>query len=192
MFLINSAKAALKRFARDEDASLVAEAILVLPALVWWYVGIMVFFHGYEARNVNLKAAYTISDMLSREDGNVNAAYMEGLDNIFDYLTAGHGTNGRIRVTMVRCSDNCDGTDEQRVLRTDWSYATDNMTALTDADMSDYKDVIPLTKLGDRVILMETWVDYEPAWEKVGLNVSEFHNQVVTRPRFLPQIKWDS
>jgi len=181
----------LRRFLREEKASLVAEALLILPALVWWYVGSLVYFHGYEARNVNMKAAYTIADMVSREDGAIGPAYVNGLDNIFEYLTAGNGGDGKVRVTLVKCESDCPRGDPGRVLKVAWSYGTDGLAPLTDANISDYAKWIPLTAQGDYVTLLETMVDYTPAWTTVGLDVDSFINRVVTRPRFVPQIPWD-
>lgn len=180
---------AIAEFLRDEDASLTVEAVLILPILTWWYAASMVFFDAYDARNVNLKAAYTVSDMLSREMDEVNAGYIEGLSDVFVYLTAGHGTNGAIRVTLVRCDSDCD--KDTRVLKKDWSYGTNGKTALVDADMTDYLDDVPVMPMGDRVIMVESWMDYAAAFD-VGLTANSFENIVITRPRFVPQLVWES
>ncbi len=178
------------RFFKDETASLVAEAVIMLPLLVWWYVGGLVFFHGYEARNVNMKAAYTVSDMLSREDAAVGPAYVEGLGNIYAYLIAGSGFDSEVRVTLLRCSDNCNAGATDRELRTDWSYSTGSRPPLTDADLTGYAEVIPVMPLGDRVILLESKANYQAAFN-VGLTADNFENVLVTRPRFVPKIPWD-
>lgn len=182
-------KQAVAAFLRDEDASLTVEAVLILPILVWWYAASLVFFDAYDARNVNLKAAYTVSDMLSREMDEVNAGYIEGLSDVFEYLTAGHGTNGAIRVTLVRCHSDCD--KDTRVLKKDWSYGTNGKTALVDANMDNYQDDVPIMPQGDRVIMVETWMDYSAAFD-VGLTTESFENIVITRPRFVPQLVWES
>lgn len=178
------------RFCREEHATLVAEALLILPALVWFYVGSLVYFHGYEARNVNMKAAYTISDMISREDKEINATYIEGLGKVFEYLTAGKGTNGRIRVSQIHCADACGLNDSARELIIDWSYGTDGMVPLNSGDIPIYSKWVPVMAQGDRVLVVETFVDYEPAWTTVGLDVDGFENRVVTRPRFVPLLTW--
>jgi len=177
----------LRRFARDEQASVLAELVLIMPPLMAFFVGMLVYFDAYVAKDVNLKAAYTVADMLSRESDPVDSTYLEGLDDVFDYLTAGSGTNGMIRVTLVRCTKDCLDPAKPRVLATDWSYATDTREALTDADLVDFDSVIPTMPLGERVILMETFTDYTPAFN-VGIPQTDFDNIVVTRPRFAPQI----
>ncbi|MBC56092.1 MAG: hypothetical protein CL814_13880 [Confluentimicrobium sp.] len=179
----------LRRFIVEEDATITAEAVMTLPVLVWTYVGSLAFFDAYDAKNVNQKAAYTISDMLSRETAPVNALYIQGLANTYDYLTSGHGTDSRIRVTIVRCADNCANNDASRVMTRDWSYGTGTLAPLTDGDLSSYLDVIPIMPAGDRVILVETFVTYTPAFN-VGLDQRSFENTVVTRPRFMATIPW--
>ncbi|KAJ55314.1 hypothetical protein ACMU_11490 [Actibacterium mucosum KCTC 23349] len=169
-----------------------AEAVIAMPFLVWWYIGSFVFFDAFQARNVNLKAAYTVADMLSREDGSVNANYIYGLERVYSYLATGSGSNAAIRVTLVRCSQNCDQDNGYRLLEVDWSMGTDDLAALTTGQMSTYLDDIPIMPAGDRVILLETFIDYEPAWDVGILNPSDFDNLIVTRPRFVPQIQFES
>ncbi|MGB8624088.1 MAG: hypothetical protein WCD16_14860 [Paracoccaceae bacterium] len=180
----------LVRFAADESASLIAEAVIILPLLAWWWVASLVFFQAYDARNINMKAAYTISDMLSREDGGVDSSYIEGLGDVYAYLTAGQGVNSAIRVTLVRCDDNCDKDDATRVLHKDWSYGTNGKDALDDSDLPNYLTQVPMMPQGDRVIMVETFIDYTPPFN-VGLTVDNFRNFVVTRPRFVPVICFD-
>lgn len=190
--LLHRFKLALRDFAADETGLITAEAVIAMPFLVWWYVGSLVFFDAYQARNVNLKAAYTVSDMLSREDSSVNAAYIEGLDGVYSYLTTGHGTNAKVRVTLVRCTSQCGADEPNRVLALDWSYGTDNLAALTDGELGAYDTHIPIMPAGDRVIMVETFIDYEPAWDVGIVNPTDFDNIIVTRPRFMPQIPWSN
>lgn len=192
MGLINHMRHSIARFCREESGLITAEAVISMPFLVWWYVGSFVFFDAYQARNVNLKAAYTIADMLSREDGSVNAAYITGLDSIYSYLATGSGSNAEIRVTLVRCEENCDQDNGYRLLEVDWSQSTGDKAPLTDGDMATYLDNIPIMPTGDRVIVVETFIDYEPAWDVGILNPTDFNNLIVTRPRFVPQIAFDS
>lgn len=175
-------------FARDERASLVAEAVLILPALVWWYVGSMVFFQGYQARNVNMKAAYTISDMISRQNSKLTPSTLNGLGNVFQYLVAGKGNDGRIRVTSVKCSAECTLDNPARELTLLWSHATGSYTAMTQTELADYQKYIPIMAAEDTVIIVETRSDFQTNWDKVGLDLDRFENIVVTRPRFMPSI----
>lgn len=179
-----------RHFASDETGNGVVESVLILPVLAWWYVGTLVFYEGYEARNITLKATYTVSDMLSREDGVVNANYIEGMADIYEYLTDRVADYQAIRVTLLYCDDNCDKDDDSRVLAMDWSYGTDNKRDLTAGDLSDYLDKVPLATKGDRLILVESFSTFVPAFN-VKLEETEFQTVVVNRPRFVPLLCFD-
>jgi len=185
MTILARLNARIARFRTETEGSLSVEAALILPLLTWLYVGSFVWFDAYRTQNANLKAAYTIADMLSRETTPVSNAYMEGLNTTFDYLTASnHPTY--IRVTNLKCTDACDN-DASRVLEVNWSYATEGRPALSTGDMTGYNDKIPLMPLGDTVILVETFMAFEPMFN-VGLSATSFENYIVTRPRFAPQL----
>lgn len=176
---------ALRHFWRDQRGSLSVEAALILPLLTWIYVGSFVWFDAFRTQNANLKAAYTIADMLSRETVPVTETYLKGLNTVFDYLTtSSHPTY--IRVTTVKCTTNCD-TDAARTLEVNWSYATVGRPVLTTANISNYNAAIPLMPIGDTLIMVETFMAYEPIFN-VGIAATSFENTVLTRPRFAPQL----
>lgn len=181
--MLNALRTAIARFRRDERGWMTAEAVLILPVLVWWYLGSLVFFDAYDARSINLKASYTISDLFSRNlDGQIDANEIEAMSDLFDYLTAGHGTDGALRVSLLHCSKDCG--EAGRELTLDWSYGTNGKDPLTGADLLIYDDVIPLMALGDRVFVVETFTRYQPPFN-VGLSEDSYSNVVVTRPRFV-------
>jgi len=76
----------LRRFGTDETGTLMAESVLVLPFMLWSYLALFVYWDSYRAVNVVQKAAYTISDMISREMLAVNDTYINGMDSMMEYL----------------------------------------------------------------------------------------------------------
>ncbi len=58
----------IRQFVECDDASITVEAVMILPLLLWGYFGMFVLFDGYRAASSNIRANYTIADMLSRED----------------------------------------------------------------------------------------------------------------------------
>ena len=62
----------LRRFLRDESATIMAEAVLVLPFMLWSYLGLFVYWDSFRVMNKVQKASYTISDMISRENGRIS------------------------------------------------------------------------------------------------------------------------
>ncbi|MBS8228884.1 TadE/TadG family type IV pilus assembly protein [Vannielia litorea] len=177
-------RARLATFAQDARGSLSVEAALILPLLCWFYVASFVWFDAFRTQNANLKASYTLADMLSRETDPITETYLKGLNTVYDYLTTTrHPTY--IRVTTVKCTNDCD--QESRTLQVDWSYATQGRTKHTNGTITGFKDKIPLMPQGDTVILLETFMAYEPLFN-AGIPAKSFENYIVTRPRFAPQL----
>jgi len=180
-------------FFRREDATLSIEAVLVLPFLLWAFAAMYSFFDVYRARSLAMKGNYAVADLLSRETNSINMAYLRGTEDVYTYLTQG-GDSAWVRVTPVRCKKRCDNEDT-RVLRRDWSRATDGGHRLTNGEINnDYRDVVPMIAKGDRVIMVETFLEYNPRINPVltGVTAREIYDLTITRPRFAPQLCWGS
>ena len=93
-------RSAIKRF-REEKGSFSVEAILMFPILVWAFMGMYVFFEGLRESNINLKATYTISDLLSRETNLIDQNYLNGMNDIYAWLSRS-SQPVQMRVTVVR------------------------------------------------------------------------------------------
>ncbi|MCB1336728.1 MAG: hypothetical protein KDK10_04455 [Maritimibacter sp.] len=188
---IAAARRAVARFGREEGASLSVEAVLVLPILLWAFLASYTFFDVYRAKNLSLKANYAISDLLSRETNLLDMNYLLGAEKVFKYLTQSDSSSW-VRVTVVYCESNC--ADPSRTLRRDWSKATDSLPTFSDPDvMSHLEPIIPWIASGERVIIVETGVHYEPPFSQnlTGIGERDFVDIVMTRPRFAPQLCWN-
>lgn len=172
------------RFVKDTSASVTVEAVMILPLLMAWFVGSFVFFDGFKNRNTALKATYTIGDILSRRLNAADADLVENLQELYDALAYTTGSSA-IRLTSL----GWDGTNH-RVL---WSASSKNtLSVQTEAKVQTqaFKDRIPLMAIGETVILVETFTDYNPAFY-VGWSHRVFENFVVTSPRFASCLPWD-
>ncbi len=174
----------MRRFLRsDEAGSVSVETIIIMPILLWVYVASFVFFDGFRTHNQNVKAAYTIGDLLSRETNTINNAYLDDLSDVFDFLTFNRNPS-YLRVTQIRWQQ------AHNRYRVDWSYATDgnNSERLRNSDMAGIAHRLPPMVNGERVLLVESFTDYTPAFN-VGLSTTiEFVNFVPTSPRFAPML----
>lgn len=170
----------IRRFLSDEDATLSAEAAIILPILLWAYGGMYVFWDAFKMQNINVKSAYTISDMLSREIVNITPAYIDGLAAMLDFLNRGR-YDTRLRVSVVGAQ--LDPVDGSTNLVLCWSEARGGMDELT--AISDIEDSIPVMAVGTEVIVVETEMDYVPLLRApYGLEPRTFVNFIPTRPRF--------
>lgn len=180
-----------RQFRSEQNGSLSVEAVFAFPLLLWAATASYTFFDAYKAQNASYRANYTISDILSRETESVDSAYLEGLLRVFRFMTSGDASTTWIRVSVVQCTANC--TDEaNRVLEFDWSHGANGARSLTAIDFNHYGSKIPLFPIGDKLILVETSLDYKPPFSNALVSFPErkLVSHVVTRPRFGPQLLW--
>ena len=170
-----------RRFGRDESGVLMAEAVIVLPFMLWAYLALFVYWDGYRSINTAQKAAYTISDMISREMVTLPANYPTGMRDVMRYLLD-NDQSVKIRVTSVTWSQ------INNRFEVDWSRSPDSaMPQLTTASIQALAQRIPKMADGDRVVLVETEVSYHPAFN-VGMTDEVLKQFIVTRPRFIPKL----
>lgn len=173
------------RFARDSRGSMTVEAALVLPLWIWGYTMSYQFFDAFREQAVNLRAAYTVSDMISREADAIGPDYVDDLHDMFDYLTrTSHPT--WIRVSSVYYDTSA------KVYKRHWSYSTSpSHVAHTDTTIKAEKDRLPNMVAGETVVLVETGMYYEPVLN-VGVEDMWYTNFIPTRPRFAAKVEWNS
>lgn len=173
----------MRRFGRDENGTIVAEAVIVLPMMLWAYLALFVYWDAYRSINSAQKAAYTIADVISRDTSRTGlpSNYITGLRDTMRYLID-RDQVVKIRVTSISWS----AVDTQ--FKVEWSRSPDNaMVPLTTTSLQLLKTRIPKMADGDTVVLVETEVYYSPAFN-VGLNDEVMKQFIVTRPRVLPRI----
>ncbi len=176
-------KTLIKSYIEETRASLSVEAVLVFPILAWAFVAMYVFFDGYRAQNTNLKAAYTIGDVLSRETDPVGPDYIKGLDALFTYL-AKDSSDAWIRVSVVKW----DKQSDRYVLI--WSKNTKPAASASLLNPEAVKSKLPELADQDNVIVVETHAAFDPLFN-VGLSDVSLSNFIVTSPRFAPTLLWD-
>lgn len=183
MTVISSFLKRLKRFRRDTDGSVTIEFAIIMPMLFWAYASSYVFFDGFRQSTINLRAAYTIGDMISRETEALTPGYIDSMYNMTQLLTR---TNSplSLRISVIRW----DAADARFYL--DWSQARGAVAALSDGDLTAMAERLPVMPDQERVILVETWNTWEPVLN-VGLPDRSMDNFIFTRPRFAPQVVFD-
>jgi hypothetical protein len=175
--------ARVRKFAGGETGSISVEFVLVVPLLTWCFLATFTFFVAYRTQSINVKAAYTIGDQLSRETGFVTPAYIATLGALHDFLVQ---SNEATRLRITAFSYELDD-DTYRVI---WSQGAGS-TGRNAGDMiADIRHRLPNMPDGEVAILTETWLDFDPV-DFVGLDDMTFYESIVTRPRFANQICWN-
>ncbi|WP_343079668.1 hypothetical protein [Ostreiculturibacter nitratireducens] len=180
--LFRSLSFRFRLFRARTEGSMSVEAVLILPLLVWWYVAAFQFFEAFRERTVNEKAAFTITDMITRETLPVDANYIDGMGTVFDYLTNSDEQTW-VRVTSVRWNDN------DKVHNVEWSYATRSQDTYNNGSIKQVANRIPAMAPNDTVVIVETHSSLAPIFE-VGVSYLDFDQFVVMRPRFVPAVLW--
>jgi len=171
----------LKRFGREDRGGLIAEAVIVLPFMLWAYIALFVYWDAFRSINTVRKAAYTVSDMISREMATISPAYITGMDTILERLVD-EDQDVAMRVTSVTF----DGVDNRNEVH--WSLSPGNtMAPLTTSSLQTFAGQIPTMADGDYVVIVEVAVAYVPTFN-VGVSDMTLSQFIVTRPRFMPRI----
>ena len=172
-------------FGRDESGTVVAEAVVVLPLFLWAYIALFVYWDAFRSMNTVQKAAFTVSDMISREQTGIQTGYIDGMSDVMEYLID-ENQDARVRVSSVTWSV------DNNQFEIHWSASPGNtMTPLTTTSLQDYAYQIPTMAPGDFVIIFEVQVDYQPSFD-IGMPDQTFTQFIVTRPRFLPCLPLDN
>ncbi len=170
----------LKRFRRDSSGTITVEFAIIIPMLFWGYASSYIFFDGFRQSTINLRAAYTIGDMISRETDVLTPDYIDSMYNMAQLLTR-TGSPMSLRITVIRW----DEEDDQFYL--DWSQARGGVGVMVQENLVDFADYLPVMPDQERVIVVETWNTWEPVIN-VGMSARDMDNFVFTRPRFAPQV----
>lgn len=185
MGLRSEIKSRIRAFRDDTDASVTVEFVMAAPMLFWALAACYVFFDGYRQSAVNLKAAYTIGDMISRETDAIDNDYLDSMYALHRLLTRATSST-TLRVTVVHWDE-----DDNRFYQ-DWSQTRGSIDPLTTSEVSLLTDKLPTMPNAERVILVETTNSFIPTFTNVGLGTLSLDNFVFTRPRFAPLVYWAS
>lgn len=173
----------LSRFVHGERGAISAEAIVVMPVLLWGLLATFVYFDAFRANSTSNKAAYTVADAISRQTTFIDGPYLDGMNVLYNRLSlTRHPTE--MRVTSIGWSDDDDAFNVV------WSYSTGDRPELTTVLLNThFNDRLPTIPEGDNLLMIEAIQDYTPP-VRVGLGPRTFRNIVVTRPRYAAQVRF--
>lgn len=184
MTTIRLLKARLRAFLGDTSGNVTVEFALAMPILFWTFAASYVFFDGYRQSAINLKAAYTISDLISRETAAIDDNYIDSMVELMELMTR-TPSDVDVRISVIRWDEG----DQRYYL--DWSANRGFISELTNDNISNIADKLPTMPDNERVILVETNNVFVPLFN-VGLDDINLENFVFTRPRFVSQVTWNS
>ncbi|MCC5956417.1 MAG: pilus assembly protein [Natronohydrobacter sp.] len=115
----------LHRYRDDTRGSMTVEMVLVVPVLLWAYFAMVIFFDAYRARMEAQAAALTVADLISRQTDTIRADYLEGMNDVYDFLTT-RAQDTRLRISSVTWDQDM----QDNVIM--WSHGTRGLPSLLD------------------------------------------------------------
>ena len=170
---------------RDETGGTVSvEFIIMAPIVFWAYASMFSWFDAYRQVGVHEKAAFTVADMISRETAPIDDDYIDATRELVQFLTR-TSENPDLRVSVIRF------VKSRNEFRLDWSSSRGGFNSLTNAQVKNWHDKLPMLVNQERIILVETRINYTPPF-LFGLNEeNELQTFIFSRPRFAPQVCWE-
>ncbi len=168
---------AFRAFKKDETATLTVEFVILMPVLIFWFIGSVVFYDAFDARAGAQKTSYTLADIVSRQS-EVSNDFIDQLLVLQNRMLPLEPV-GSVRVSTLQVSD----AGNLEVL---WSYSTEG-TALTidDVDLTS----LPPMDVEDSVVIVESYVPYVPLADWVGVVQQTWANKIVTQARFVDALE---
>lgn len=186
---MQSLRQRLRFFSRDNRGAVLVEFLILLPMMIWGFIGLVVYWDVFRTINVSQKAAYSIADLMSRQVI-VKQTFLDGMDDILTFLTPGT-TNSWVRITSLRWDEGLANTttDDKYVLIFSNTSNSSKAPTYTQTTIQPLKPLIPALDNLTSVIIVETWVEYTPDFNigvlnmAPGLGGQTFTQFIVTNPR---------
>lgn len=174
----------LRAFHDDDKGVVTVETALMFPLLFWAFLSMFSFFDAYRQLSIGQKAAFTISDMISRETDAIDDTYVDNALDLFNYLTSARNPVS-LRISVIYY----DNSDAEYYIG--WSEGRGGKGALTDATIQSWNSVLPVLPESEALILVETWSSYRAPFN-VGLDDTDMENFIFTSPRFASQLPFNT
>lgn len=175
-------------FFRREDGLITVEAVLVLPMLflsMWLSFN---FYESYRQSGRNIKAAYALADIVSRERNAIDATYVDTLYDLMGTIVS-ERSDLAMRITYLQYNKK-DG-DETGSHEVYWSCERGSMKLgkWTNGNVSQLKKALPEMPNKGRMIIVETRNTFRRPYNiSIGSAELPMDNFVFTHPRVFDQI----
>lgn len=170
-------KSTIRRFIEDDTATVTTEFIIVMPLLVMWWIGSMVFYDAFDARAGAARVSHVIADNMSRQV-DTSADMIDDLLTLQNRMLPREPV-GTVRVTQIYKDDVGD-------LNITWSYATSGPVLNNVAQIPIL--IMPPMANEQYILLVDTTVPYVPLARMVGITAQTWVNRIFTNARFIDSV----
>lgn len=182
--MLKSIKSRLTNFASNTEGNITLEAVIFVPFLLTLLTATFSYFDAFRFKTLNTKAAYTVSDALSRQTDAVTAEFLDGMVETMKFLTRSENQYS-LRVTTVQF----DADENKHLIK--WSEGRGKFIGMGESELTTLVNQLPKMLDNETVIVVETHTSYAPPFVTRGFVTDDlFYNFTVARPRFAPQLIW--
>jgi len=173
----------LSGFFRKEEGAITIESMLILPMVLWSVFASYTYFDGYRQSSRNIKAAYAVADIVSRERNSLTTTYIDTLHDLLETMVSTRAPMS-MRVSYLLYHED---EDQLEVLFS--CFRGTSFPGLTDDDAVFMKGGLPDMPDNGSMIVVETRNTYRAPFNiAFGFEDFEMNNFVFTHPRFNDQI----
>lgn len=170
----------IRAFVSEQRGNVTIEAAILIPIMVWGYLAMFTIFDAFRQNTTQQKAAFTVSDLISRQATPLDAEFIDGAYLLFQNLSRIAGDPG-MRVTVAKY----DFEEEEYAVV--WSRSRGAKLPLESDVLTTWNEYLPVLPQDDQIIIVETTAAYQPVF-RVGLNYRNIGTFVFTRPRYAKQV----
>lgn len=167
---------------KDVDGATTVEFMLVMPLIIFWFAGTFTFFDAYSEWTRSVKATYTVADVMSRQFEMADN-YEDDMNSLFASIMGENSNNTYVRISSIE--------KENDAFKIHWTEASGQHTGLAN-DNEIPTELIPNILNGEAVILVESYMEFIPFQDYVGLTAKTLSKKVVISPRFTPKLEKES
>lgn len=178
-------KSRLAAFREETGGTVSIEFVIMAPIIFWAYASMFSWFDAYRQVGVHDKAAFTAADMISRETDPIDDDYIDATRDLVGFLARAQ-ERPDIRISVIRYVERKDE------FRLDWSAKRGSIGKLRNSDVKNWHDKLPSLVGGERIILVETKIEYTPPFLYGLMRDNTVRSFVFARPRFAPKVCWET
>lgn len=177
------------RILDDQNGVAAIEFAMVMPFLVFFMVGAINLFDGYQGAEAYQKAGTTVVDLVTRQETDFGDTERDVIFATADALLGNYGSSDDFEISITSVSNIFDSNSDP-ALTIEWSEANIASAEITEEELDNYK--IPSIPEGGTVILIVMSGSYKSFISTDYFGEYNYNRYFIRRPRFLDSIPYES
>jgi len=185
--VISLLKIKINEFRKDDGGTATIEFVLWFPLLMFWILGIVVFFDAFKSRGALISANTIVADIISR-NSEIDANYLDLLQLLQASLlpkTSGSG----LRISSILYTVDPNILNDPGTYTVQWSAVAGGATIVLE-DKNILITDLPDMYSSETILLIDSFVPYVPMTRYVGMTVTTLRRTIAISPRYDSRVVW--